>query len=88
MYAERSRRPQRGFTLVEMLAALGILLFGGMVAKELHGVATLAECHALGDEPFQFDRPHLGTVLFALAAPLRLLVIVEVACDPHRRAME
>ena len=44
-------------------------------------VAAFDQGHALGGEAFQLDRADLGAVLFALTAPLRLLVVVEFAFD-------
>jgi hypothetical protein len=54
---------------------------GGVVAHEFEGVATLDKAHALVDEPIELDRLDLGAVLFGLAAPLRLLVDIELALD-------
>ena len=51
-------------------------------------VAALDQRHALGGEALQFDRADLGAILFALAAPLRLLVVVELALDPLVGAVE
>ena len=39
-------------------------------------------------EALQFDRADFRAILFLLAAPLRLLVVVEFAFDPARGAME
>ena len=63
-------------------------VFGGLVAEEFHAVATLDQCQALGREALQFDRADFGAVLFALAALLRLLVVVEFAFDPLDGAVE
>jgi hypothetical protein len=50
-----------------------------MVAKELHAVAALDQRLSLGDEALELDRADFGAVLFLLAAPLRLLIVVELA---------
>ena len=51
-------------------------------------VAAFDQRHALGDEAFEFDRADLRAVLLLLAAPLRLLVVVEFAFDPVDGAVE
>ena len=61
---------------------------GGLVAEEFHGIAAFDQGQALGDETLQFDRADLRAVLLLLAAPLRLLVGVELALDPVGSAME
>jgi hypothetical protein len=61
---------------------------GGLVPEEFHGIAALDEGQALGDEAFQLDRADLRAVLLLLAAPLRLLIAVELAFDPVDGAME
>ena len=63
-------------------------LFGGLIAHQLEGVAAFEESPAFGDVALQFDGLHLTAVLFALAAPLRLLVVVEFALDPVGGAVE
>ena len=63
-------------------------VLGGLVAEEFHAVAALDQRHALGREALQFDRADLGAVLLLLAAPLRLLVVVELAFDPADGAVE
>ena len=62
--------------------------FGGLVAKELHAVAALGQCETLGRQSLELDRSHLGAVLFALAAVLCLLVVVELAFDATCGAVE
>ena len=62
--------------------------FGGMVAEEFEGVAAFEQADALIEQPFEFDRLDLGAVLFGLAAPLRLLVAVEIALDAVDLAVE
>ncbi len=57
-------------------------VLGGLVAEEFHAVAAFDQCHALGDEAFQFHRADLGAVLLLLTAPLRLLIVVEFTGDP------
>ena len=67
---------------------MALELVGGLVAEEFHGVAALDERDAFGRQPFQLDRPDLGAVLFLLAAPLGLLIVVELALDAVRGAVE
>src|SRR5262249_14805258 len=69
-------------------AGVALELIGGLVAHELEGIATLDKRHAFGDEPLKLDGADFGAVLFALAAALCLLVIVECALDPLDGAME
>ena len=61
---------------------------GRLVAEELHAVAPLDQRHALGGEALEFDRADFGAVLLALAALLRLLVVVEFAFDALVGAVE
>ena len=61
---------------------------GGLVAEEFHDIAAFDQTHALGGETLQLDRADLGAVLVALAALLRLLVVVEFAFDPLVGAVE
>jgi hypothetical protein len=56
-------------------------VLAGLVAHQLEGVAALDERLSFGDEPLQLDGLDLGAVLLALAAALRLLVVVELARD-------
>ena len=53
----------------------------GLIAEELQAVAALDQRDAFGRQTLEFDRSHFGAVLLALALPLRLLVIVELAFD-------
>ena len=69
-------------------AGVGLEQLGGLVAHDLEGVAALDQRHALGQEPLELDRADLGAVLLLLAAPLRLLVAVELAFDPVGGAVE
>jgi hypothetical protein len=69
----RARPPGRTGVALEQL--------DGLVAEELHHVAPLDQGQALRGQALKFDRADLGTVLFPLALPLRLLVVVEVALD-------
>jgi hypothetical protein len=63
-------------------------LVGGLVAKELHAVPALDERLPLCRHALEFDRADFRTVLFLLAAALRLLVVVEFAFDPASGAVE
>jgi hypothetical protein len=53
-----------------------------LIAIKLHAVAPLDEREALGDKPLELDGADFTAILFALATPLRLFVIVELALDP------
>ncbi len=61
---------------------------GRLVAEIFHAVAPLDQRHALGSETLQFDRADFGAVLVALAALLRLFVVVEFAFDAFVGAVE
>ena len=61
---------------------------GRLVAEVFHAVASLDQRHALGSEALQFDRADFGAILVALAALLRLLVVVEFAFDALVGAVE
>ena len=63
-------------------------MFRRLVAEVFHAVAPLDQRHALGGETLQFDRADFGAVLVALAALLRLFVVVEFAFDPLVGAVE
>ena len=56
--------------------------------KNSKAVAPFEEVLALVEQPFEFDRLELGAVLLGLAAPLRLLVVVEIALDAVDLAVE
>ena len=60
----------------------------GLVTEIFHDVASFDQRQALGDEAFELDGADFGTVLLALAAPLRLFIAVELALDPCRGAVE
>ena len=61
---------------------------GCLVAEVFHAVAPLDQRHALGSETLQFDRADFGAILVALAALLRLFVVVEFAFDALVGAVE
>ena len=63
-------------------------LIDGLVAKELHAIAALNQRLSLGRQALKLDGADLGAVLLFLAAPLRLLIVVELALDALRGAME
>ena len=67
---------------------MALELFGGLVAEEFHAVPALDEGLSLRREALQFDRADFRAVLFLLAAPLRLLVVVEFPLDPADGAVE
>ena len=69
-------------------AGVAFELVGGLVAEELHAVPALDQRLPLGREALQFDRADFRAVLFLLAAPLRLLVVVEFALDAADGAVE
>jgi hypothetical protein len=60
---------------------------GGLVAEELQALRRSINVGPRR-EAFQFDRADFGAVLLALAAPLRLFVVVELALDPVDGAVE
>src|SRR5258708_19728085 len=61
---------------------------GRLVAEVFHAVTPLDQCHALGSETLEFDRADFGAILIALAALLRLFVVVEFAFDALVGAVE
>jgi hypothetical protein len=66
-------------------SSMACKVVGRLVAEVFHGVASLDQCHALGREALQFDGTDFGAILVALAAPLRLFVVVEFAFDARWR---
>ena len=67
---------------------MGLVEVARSLGDEFERVAALQEREALGDVPLQLDRFHLGAVILALLALLRLLVVVELALDPLDGAVE
>ena len=67
---------------------MALELFGGLVAEELHAVASLDERQALCDQALELDRADFRAVLLLLAALLRRSVVVEIALCPVGGAME
>lgn len=67
---------------------MALEVLGGLVAHQFEGVTAFDQRLALSGKPLQLDGLHLGAVLFPLAPPLRLLVVVEFAFDPAGGAME
>jgi hypothetical protein len=63
-------------------------VFGGLVAHQLEGVAALDQGLPLGRQAFQLDGLHFAAVLFALAAALRLFIVVQLALDPDGGPVE
>ena len=61
---------------------MALIMFGGLVAHQLEGVAAFDQALALGRKALQLDGLHFATVLFALAAALRLFIVVQLALDP------
>ena len=58
-------------------------VFGGLVAEEFHDIAAFDQSSSpSASQTLQFDRADLGTILVALAALLRLLIVVEFTFDP------
>ena len=49
---------------------MALELLGGLVAEELHGIASLEQRDALGGQAFELDRSHLRAVPFTLALVL------------------
>jgi hypothetical protein len=85
---EHAMVDERSRTGTPWRASVDLEALGGLVAKELHGVAALGQRDALGRQPFEFDGPHLGAVLLALASLLRQLVVVKLALDAIDGAVE
>ena len=56
-----------------------LVAVGCGVAQGFDAVAAVDETCAFGEQAFEFDRADFGAVLFALAALLRVLVVVELA---------
>ena len=67
---------------------MALEVFCGLIAHQFEGVAALDHGLPFGGETLEFYRPHLRAVLFALAATLRLLIVIEFAFDPVGGAME
>src|SRR5271166_4404192 len=67
---------------------MALVLVCSPVAEELHAVPALDERLPLGGETLQFDRADLGAILFLLASPLPLLVVVQFALDAADGAVE
>ena len=61
---------------------------GCLVAEIFHAVTPLDQRHALGSETLEVDRADFGAILVALAALLRLFVVVEFALDALVGAVE
>src|SRR5262249_51691838 len=57
-------------------------MIGALVAKQLHAVAPFDEREPLCNQSLQFDGSDFAAILLALAAALRLLVVIELAFDP------
>jgi hypothetical protein len=69
----RTRAPGRPGLDCEQLSSV--------IAKELEGVASLDPRQALVDQRLQLAGLDLGAVLFGLARPLGLFVVIECALD-------
>ena len=67
---------------------MGRVVLGGGVAQVLEGVPALRERQPQGNQALQLDAFHLGAVLLGLAPALLLLVVVELAADAVRLAVE
>ncbi len=59
-----------------------------VIAHHVHAVPTFDQGQAFGRQALEFDGFHLGAVLLALKAALRLLVLIERPLDPGRGAVE
>lgn len=60
----------------------------GVIAHHVHAVAPLDGGQAFRRQALEFGRLHLGAVLLALKAALRLLVLVKRPLDPGGGAVE
>ena len=67
---------------------MALELLGSLVAEEFQAVPALDQRLPLGGEALQLDRADFRAVLVPLAAPLRLLVVVQLALDPADGAVE
>ena len=67
---------------------MDLKVFDGLIAEEFQAIAALDQRDALGRQALEFDRSHFGAILLALAFALGLLVVVELAFDPVRGAVE
>jgi hypothetical protein len=63
------------------LPSVNTVKLGSTVTQELEAVAALDQDEPLGDQALELERAHFGTVLLALAFPLRGLIGIEVALD-------
>ena len=61
---------------------------GSVIAEELHAVAALDQRLSLCDEALELHRADFRAVLLLLAAPLRLLIVVELPFNAGDRAVE
>ena len=68
--------------------SLGRIKIGEMVAEKFKGVAPLRQRQPLGDQSLQLDRTNFRAVLFGMRTLLRGFVVVEVAANALRLAME
>ena len=59
-----------------------------MVAEEFEGVAALRQRQPLGDQSLQLDRTNFRAVLFGMGTTLRGFIVVEIAANAIRLAME
>ena len=59
-----------------------------VIAHHVHAVAPFDQRQAFGRQALEFGGFHLGAVLLALEAALRLLVLIERPLDPGRGAVE
>ena len=67
---------------------MALELLGGLVAEELHAVPALDERLPLRGERRSSSTERISSLLFLLAAPLRLLVVVELPFDLGGGAVE
>ncbi|KGM85862.1 hypothetical protein rosmuc_04198 [Roseovarius mucosus DSM 17069] len=60
----------------------------GVIAHQVHAIAPFDERQAFGRQALKLGGFHLGAVLLALEAALRLFVLIERPLDPGRGAVE
>ena len=69
-------------------SGVALIVFGGLVAHQLESVAAFDQGLALGCQALQLYSLHFAAVLFALAAALRLFIVVQLALDPDGSPVE
>lgn len=82
MIDERSRARAPGG------AGLGRIEFAEMISEEFESVAPFGQREPLRDQAFECDRADFRAVLLGVGSPLRRFIVVEIATDSLRLAVE